>query len=205
MTDKLAIWNAVCETDPAHTKHVAQRGGFTAISANYQVMEATKQFGPVGIGWGYDCGEPIFHDNLVMIPVTFWHGDRANRFGPIYGCEEWRDAKGRLDSDATKKAETDGLTKALSRLGFNADVFMGLYDDQKYVESMKRKFAEHAELPTGPLNDKTRDWVSGQLDKRQIPPGELCKAFEITSLKALNYEQLDEVKAWIRDHKKEAA
>ena len=33
-------------------------------------------------------------------------------------------------------------TKALSKLGFNADVFLGKYDDNKYVAKMKEEFAE---------------------------------------------------------------
>jgi len=31
-------------------------------------------------------------------------------------------------------------TKALSKLGFNADVFLGLYDDNKYVYQLKQEF-----------------------------------------------------------------
>lgn len=135
-----AIWDAVAKTDPKHTKKVNQRGGFTAISAHYQVMRATEQFGPVGQGWGYENGAPIFHDSLVIVPVTLWHGSRQNTFGPVYGGAEWKSGN-RLDSDAVKKAATDGLTKALSHLGFNADVFLGLFDDNKYVSEMAREFA----------------------------------------------------------------
>jgi len=136
----MAIWEAVSVTDPSHTKKVNQRGGFTAISAHYQVMRATEQFGPVGIGWGYENGAPIFHETLVIVPVTVWHGDRSNTFGPVYGGAEWRSGN-RVDSDAPKKAATDGLTKALSHLGFNADVFLGRFDDNKYVEELRREFA----------------------------------------------------------------
>lgn len=142
MTDTMAIWDSVSKTDPAQTKHVSQRGGFTAINANYQIMNATKQFGPLGVGWGYDAGLPIFHDNLLFVPVTLWHGERSNTFGPMTGCEEWKSSKGHIDSDASKKATTDALTKLLSQLGFNADVFLGKYDDQKYVAELKKEFAE---------------------------------------------------------------
>lgn len=58
--------------------------------------------------------------------------------------------------------------------------------------------------PTGPINDKTRDWLAGQVDGSRIPVGDLCKAFEVTSLKALTYEQMDAVKAWLRDNRKAA-
>lgn len=143
MSDNLRIWSQVEKTNPAHTKQVNQRGGFTAIGANFQIMRATEVFGPVGEGWGYVTGEPIFHDTLMMVPVTLWYdSDRSKTFGPIYGCEEWKSDKGRVDSDAPKKAMTDGITKALSHLGFNADVFLGRFDDQRYVADVKREFAE---------------------------------------------------------------
>jgi len=144
MTDNLRIWSQVEKTNPAHTKKVNQRGGFTAISAAFQIQRATEVFGPIGIGWGYSTGAPIVIETLITVPVSFWHGDRANVFGPMLGCEEWKDKNGRVDSDAPKKAVTDGLTKLLSQLGFNADVFLGRFDDSKYVADMEREFKEAA-------------------------------------------------------------
>lgn len=158
--DTMALWSSVEKTDPTHTKRVNQRGGFTAISAHYQVKSATAAFGPVGIGWGYENGAPIFHDNLVFVPVTLWHGDRGNTFGPLYGGAEWRTGN-RMDSDALKKAATDGLTKALSHLGFNADVFLGLFDDNKYVAEREREFSSANDSPpkreklAGPITSMT--------------------------------------------------
>ena len=140
MTDNLRIWSQVERTDPAHTKKVNQRGGFTAISAAYQIKRATEVFGPIGEGWGYDAGTPIFQDALVIVPVTLWHGDRANVFGPMFGGAEWKNGT-RLDSDGPKKATTDALTKLLSQLGFNADVFEGRFDDSKYVAELTEEFA----------------------------------------------------------------
>jgi hypothetical protein len=140
MTDNLRIWSQVERTDPAHTKKVNQRGGFTAISAAYQIKRATEVFGPIGEGWGYDAGTPIFQDALVIVPVTLWHGDRANVFGPMFGGAEWKNGT-RLDSDGPKKATTDALTKLLSQLGFNADVFLGRFDDSKYVAEVAEEFA----------------------------------------------------------------
>lgn len=142
--NNLRIWSQVDKTNPAHTKKVNQRGGFTAISAAYQILKATEVFGPIGEGWGYTTGTPIIVETLITVPVSLWHGDRANVFGPMLGCEEWKDKNGRVDSDAPKKAVTDGLTKLLSQLGFNADVFLGRFDDSKYVKEMEREFAAPA-------------------------------------------------------------
>jgi choline dehydrogenase-like flavoprotein len=210
-TDTMRIWDAVSKTNPDNTKKVNQRGGFTSICAQSQIMEATRQFGPVGQGWGYAAEAPIFHDNIVFVRVTLWHGDRANVFGPVTGGAEWKSDKGRLDTDAPKKATTDALTKLLSQLGFNADVFLGLYDDNKYVQQVTREFQQQAkadepakELPTGPINDTTRDWVSDQVFKNGLDVGELCRALSVTSLKALTYEQMDAVKAWLKNNRKAA-
>lgn len=160
MTENMKIWDAVSRTDPKYTKPVNQRGGFTAINANSQIMEATRQFGPIGVGWGYIAGDPIFHDKLVIVPVTLWHGDRSNTFGPVFGSEEWI-VKDRVDSDAPKKAGTDGLTKCLSQLGFNADVFLGLYDDQKYVAQVSKEFAD--KTPPKQLSDASLKMIDAIL------------------------------------------
>jgi hypothetical protein len=168
----MAIWDAVSKTNPAHTKQVNQRGGFTAINANSQVMAATKQFGPVGIGWGYIAGAPIFTPaDQIIVPVTLWHGDRANTFGPEYGCAEYITAKGQRDSDAPKKATTDALTKLLSRLGFNADVFLGLYDDQKYVEEVAREFAPKPEV----ITEDQRLELMALFEASGVAPGPILK------------------------------
>lgn len=144
----MRIWDAVSKTDPKHTKKVNQRGGFTAIDAQYQIMEATRMFGPVGEGWGYDVGEFQIVGPLIVVPVTLWHsGNRDNKFGPILGCAEI--AGQRHDRDAPKKAITDAITKGLSQLGFNADVFLGLFDDNKYVAEVTREFAANDTPKTG--------------------------------------------------------
>ncbi|NYD88788.1 hypothetical protein [Sphingomonas melonis] len=192
-TDTMRIWNAVAQTDPSHTKKVNQRGGFTAISAHYQIMQATKQFGPVGIGWGYTNGEPMFADGLVIVPVTLWHGDRSNTFGPLYGSAELRDSKGRLDSDAPKKASTDGLTKGLSQLGFNADVFLGKFDDNKYVAAMEAQFAEKVDT----ISDDQRNVLITLAEQSGADMRGFCKFFRIDALPALAATEFERAKVML--------
>lgn len=155
MSENMALWDSVQKTDPSHTKKVNQRGGFTSISAHYQVMRATEVFGPVGTGWGYDCGEPIFQGTFVIVPVTVWYRDRANTFGPTYGAAEMFGT--RPDSDAPKKAMTDALTKLLSHLGFNADVFLGKFDDNKYVAQMTAEFSRITAEQVADVNKRLAD------------------------------------------------
>lgn len=196
MTDTMKIWDAVAKTNPANTKKVSQRGGFTSICAQSQIMEATRQFGPIGIGWGYSAAAPVFHDNLCFVSVTLWHGSRDNSFGPVTGGAEWKSDKGRLDSDAPKKATTDAVTKLLSQLGFNADVFLGLYDDNKYVEKVTREFAERPKIdPDAPINDAARDKLSMLIVASGSDVATFCRDNSLTTLKDLTNARAAELAA----------
>ena len=135
----LELWNKVSKSDPKFLKKVSfgQRS-FTAIDPQYQVRSATEQFGPVGEGWGWNAENRFIDlsngDTAVVSDVTIWHGTPGNAFGPFPGCRKFFDAaKQRLNEDAPKMAVTDGLTKGLSHLGFNADVFLGEMDGNKYA------------------------------------------------------------------------
>ena len=48
----MALWDAVCTTDKAYTKRFTRGGGFkgTATNATWLAREATRRFGPCGIG-----------------------------------------------------------------------------------------------------------------------------------------------------------
>ena len=172
----MAIWDAVATTDPTHTKSVDFGRKFTAIDAHYQIMEATRAFGPVGEGWGYQNEYSQIHleDGRIMAvcDVTLWwtrqgewEGNKITHhrsYGPIRGSAIVLgfDKAGKLkapDTDAWKKASTDGLTKALSHLGFNADVFLGMFDDNKYVSELKSAAAgERTAKEAAYLQDRAR-------------------------------------------------
>ena len=55
----------------------------------------------------------------------------------------------KIDDNFAKKIETDTLTKALSKLGFNADIFLGMHDDIRYVNELKDEFTILPELLKG--------------------------------------------------------
>tara|TARA_R110000744_G_scaffold71312_2_gene143649 strand:+ start:22199 stop:22813 length:615 start_codon:yes stop_codon:yes gene_type:complete len=163
----MKLWNSVCKTDPAHTKHVAQRGGFTAIDAMYQIQTATEQFGPVGIGWGWDFDLSYPENGTVVAMVTLWHGNKNQTVKQV-GQKSL--GANRADEDAVKKAVTDGLTKCLSYLGFNADVFLGKFDDNKYVAEMKVAHAP-APAPTPAVVTELRDLIDKVTDVTQLQTG----------------------------------
>jgi len=154
MTDNMKLWNSVEKTDPAHTKKVKFGRGFTAIDPHSQVMNATKAFGPAGEGWGWNVMRVEYTvTNDVAILVGLWvdgHHSRDDHY-ECPGIQQWGQAslyidaaESKKDTDAFKKAMTDGLTKCLSYLGFNADVFLGKFDDNKYVQQRQEEVVKDA-------------------------------------------------------------
>ena len=137
------LWDSVEKRDPKFTKKVNQRGGFTAIGAQYQVHKATEAFGPFGIGWGVkeESFQRYEDTGLVLYQGTLWYkyGKDVGEV-PIHSSIKYH-ANSRVDDDFAKKVATDAMTKGLSKLGFNADVFMGLFDDNKYVSTLKKEFS----------------------------------------------------------------
>jgi hypothetical protein len=157
--ENMTLWNAVCKTDPAHTKKLKLGREITAIDPYRQIEAATAMFGAVGEGWGWSVGR-VDHlsTNEVCVLVSMWHGTSGNRF------EQWGQAslyidkaQQKKDTDCMKKATTDGITKCLSMLGFNADIFLGKYDDNKYVQMVSAEFA--AKKPVE-LSDNDKQWIS---------------------------------------------
>ena len=140
------FWESVKGTDPAKTRKVKLGGReFTAIDPYYQIYNATEKFGMYGKKWGVRNERYyVLYDSLVMYQAEMWYIDgEQESVLPIHSSANALFGKKEpsLDGDIAKKLATDALTKGLSKLGFNADVFMGLYDDNKYVEKMRMEYA----------------------------------------------------------------
>ena len=166
----LSLWESVQATDPNYTKAFNRSGGFrgTAINHTYQQKRATQAFGPKGLGWGsrildekYAEGAPIVHPQHGVIGREIIHVVRIELWYLREGQRGSVEAFGQTtfvgsnkhgtftDEEAPKKSLTDAESKALSALGFSADVHMGLFDDSKYVNDLSAKVAE-ADKPKGP-------------------------------------------------------
>jgi hypothetical protein len=134
--NNMHIWKNVCQTDPSNTKTVNFGYKFTAIDAYSQIKIATELWGPFGMRWGVKDEEFVMltPDLIIYTAILFYEDGTI----PIHSSAKTSDSKGRIDDDCVKKAATDALTKGLSKVGFNADVFLGLFDDSKYVQNMKK-------------------------------------------------------------------
>ena len=172
MTDNLELWHRYGTTDPRHTKEVSYGRKFTAIDGYYQIMRATEAFGPFGTGWGWTSDEEVVvavdqtgkAHTFAKVKLSLWyyHAGQDERCvaGPVIAMNMLLSKAGVPDEEAFKKATTDALTKALSYLGFSADVFMGKFDDVRYVADMKKKFEKADQEQAAKLPDDAAIAVS---------------------------------------------
>ena len=160
MNDNLKLWLSVEKTNTSQTKAVRSGGRqITAIDAYSQLKKATELWGPYGSAWKLDNITheelPAFANGTILVKTsgTFCYpGGCFPGFSSGELCYITKNGEGylKLDSEIYKKNETDLITKCLSRLGFNADVFLGKYDDNKYVQGLKREEAAALKAAAAP-------------------------------------------------------
>lgn len=177
MTDNLAIWNRFANIDPAFTKPITGKSyKGTSPNPQYVVQCLTELFGPVGKGFGWEVIEenftPLGEEVLHWCRIRFWHESRDNWF-EAYGQTKalMKTRNGIMsDEDAPKKSLTDAIVKAASHLGIAANIFLGRWDDQKYVASVADEYRERNEGEATPKQEpaNTTNRVSAAQMKRDL-------------------------------------
>ncbi len=182
-----SLWELVCKTDPNHTKEFNRGGGFkgTAINPTYQILKATEVFGPVGFGFGWNIDKEDYvpgadGDVNHVIRLDFWYRvtkqfvemvpEAEGFLGQTFTVTHFgqtifvgKNKNGTFtDEEAPKKSLTDAISKCLSCLGFSADIHMGLYDSNKYVNDRRKEFGDSKQVntttPPQPVQKKEMAW-----------------------------------------------
>lgn len=202
--DNMGVWDKVSTTDMRHTK-TDNLGGrqVTSIGFQYMVMEATKMFGPIGYGWGWDVVEERFDEGATFIHASSYakedgsvqHHEAAKQIVHTLVIKLWYRYNGErvemppqvghtdfisrtrygasTDSEYYKKSIADAVKKSLSMLGFCADIFLGMADDQHYQQMVQeeRYIKEQAERPEKieELYNKVKKWC-GDYKRNSIAP-----------------------------------
>lgn len=183
----LDLWNSVEKTDTTFTKHVNQRGGYTAISPQYQLKLATEKFGSYGDGFGLsesDFDMSIYEfDGVVIHKAVFFYRLNGERVefpitNAIQAAKQTKNGKF-VDVDFAKKVETNTLSKALSKLGFNADIFLGMFEDNDYLQELNN------EMAIKKADDKDAEVIKQREEWREWKQKEITAYKSIPNLNAL--------------------
>lgn len=161
--ENLKLWNSVEQTNPTFTKTGKQGGRVvTSINPEYQIKNATNQWGSYGDTWGLKniqvdyIHEKLTNNQVLAVGSAIFYYP-SSREGVDFAefeisssvlVQMWVNSKSynSLDNDFRKKLDTSMISKALSKLGFNADIFMTLFDDADYVNKLNMDFNPNVDL-----------------------------------------------------------
>lgn len=186
--DNLDFWNSVEETDPDYVQEVEYGARkFTSVDAYYRLKRATELWGPYGKTWGLKDIEYRFVNDLAVLKCVF-HSPLGEF--PISNAI-------RVEPDFAKKIETDTITKALSRLGMCADVYMGRFEDERYVTALReRRTLEEKKAILIYTMDKYRQEI--EIIKAGIAENDLSSAAEVyVEIKMYDINNPDTKPLWI--------
>jgi len=185
---KTKLWEAHRTPAIDACKRFNKAGGFkgTAIDPMWLILEATREWGPIGSEWGYDViSESVerLGDGWILhtcnIELWYLHDHCGKCSVPSTG-NTWlvftkTNGELKYDDEASKKSRTDAISKALSWLGFGADVHMGIFDGNKYADLFEEEKKEQGnkEEKRGNNEDKLpnndeEEWTSPDEDDNAL-------------------------------------
>lgn len=157
--DNLELWNKVSKTNPFFTKEDKSRGKtMTSINPQYQLKKATQVLGIFGSenfrvenpNWKIIDIDEFTKLALYTATLRIKYNEKEivipfESSGEV--CYKTKGDNGylKVEKEFAKKISTDALTKVLSKLGFNADVFLGFFDDSKYIKFIKEYYGSSKE------------------------------------------------------------
>lgn len=195
----LNLWNSLEKTDPKHTKAFSRGGGFkgTAINGTYILKRLTEVFGPCGMGWKFiledECvrdGPKLKSGDVAQLHIVRGHIDyrmydtwysTSPQFGQTMLVEQNKNGTF-MDEEAPKKSITDCISKCAVLLGIGADVHLGLFDDNKYVNARLKEEAEGNSESIGPITDEQRGQLIHLLEVTQSDVTLFCQYMGVANL-----------------------
>ncbi len=181
--ENLKLWGLVDKTSSKDVKPVSSGGrNFSSINPTSQKKKATEVFGMYGADWGVEPESEQFEYKefanqttlLVYRSIMFYKYDGKTGRLPISANEKMayvtQGGKGylKIDEDSEKKVRTNAVTKGLSELGFNADIFLGQWEDAEYkaMRDMEDHLArtENFEVEQKKGIDELRTWMNRECE-----------------------------------------
>lgn len=132
MESNLEFWEKVEISDPKQLSEISGTK-LTSIDAYSQIKKATEVWGMYGDKWGFKelkLNTDLSQIGVVILNAVFFYP--SGEF-PIVNDINLKDGD-KINKDFSKKITTDALTKALSMLGFNADVYLNKHKDSKFIK-----------------------------------------------------------------------
>lgn len=208
----LKIWRTVEDSDADFNRPGNDgRRSFTTVDPHFQLKRATAMWGPYGDQWGITNvsfnvlvskepaskrGEARETSVMLMTGHFFYPNPNPKIDSPI-SFEYAVDRAFKPGWDVCKFLQTNFRSKCLSLLGFNADVYLGMWDDCDYVRGQEIKYGDQEktmEEAMVRIADASTDDDLARLD---------TFIANMTVHEQLPYESLDELREAVVARRKE--
>jgi hypothetical protein len=157
MVGNLDLWDMFADIDPKFTKPITGKPyKGTSPNPHYIIRCLTEMFGPVGVGFGWEViaegFQPLGDEVLHWCRIRFWHG-QGKGFEAYGQTKAYMKTKSGFiaDEDAPKKSLTDAITKAAAQVGVAANIFLGRWDDSRYVAEVNAEYRREERQSATPL------------------------------------------------------
>lgn len=130
----MELWSSVASIPPEYVKDQEINGAkLKGVNPHYMVQLATEKWGPMGTGWGLANMSWQVVDGTLIMGGDLWYNSDPNT-----GFRVYVDVPFERGRDCMKRAQTMLQSKALSKLGFAAEVYMGMWDEAGSPEDRAR-------------------------------------------------------------------
>lgn len=204
--DYLKVWSLA--TNPKSLKNVTSNGrNFNAIDSTSQFLQASEVFkGAFGSTWGLKDLEYTYKaladtELLILKAIFFFPGGEFvlhNSIKLAYMTQGYQNKPGylKIDEEAFKKIETNTVSKALAKLGFNADVFLGKFEDNNYVQELNYAYAD---IPGKKINSEKITDLQKLLKQTNTNLASLLENYKVKHLGELSEAQYIDIKNKLGD------
>jgi len=196
--ENLQLWNKVQDVEIKFTKQVRVAGKqpFTNIDTYELIRMATEQFGEYGKGFGIksmEWSEKEVQDTTLLIldAVFFFEGGEFPYRNSLKSIYKTKSGYMFIDEDAPKKLITNTIAKCLSMIGFGASVYLGMFEDQDYINEMMS-----SQVTLIQPNDVNK--LLKGINYYKVSKDEVLTHFTISHLKDLPQSELNEAEALIK-------
>jgi len=201
MTD-IEFYRLVSKTNPDYVKRASLGGRNVAtVDPQYQTELATEQWGLYGKEWGIKdiCFTTKEYDDVTVMALygVFWYPSGEFPYA-VSEKAAYVTSKGRkmVDVDIEKKLLTKFQSKCLSKVGFNADVFLGMFDDAEYVQEVHKEFHK--------INSTQLQLVMDLILETETDKEKFCEAFGIRKIADLAEVDFNKAVAMLKKKKEKA-
>ncbi len=197
--ENLRYWTQQEDIDPAYTAKIKGKS-YTGTSPKpqYVIKCLTEMFGPVGEGFGWSVlaedWQEMGGQTIHWCRIQFWHTDRKNTF-EAYGQTKaaYVSNKGGqvVDEDAPKKSLTDAIVKAAYQIGVAANIFLGRWDDQKYVDELREEYSTTPKFDSAGAKKRLLDTIERRTTTQELRELWVSEKAVMERLEAADFQEVE--------------